>query len=151
MDNERHTCTAFECAVLSATQAACRRVVAHKLFGLVNISVIEYRTVVAGEYNQCVIEQSLFFKGVDNFAYAPVELYNGIATQAHIALSAETRVGEARNVNIVGGKVHKERLVAVLLYEIHSVFGYAVGYVLVLPECCATAFHIAYASNAVDN
>ena len=94
--------------------------VTHKLLGLVNVAVIKHRAIVAGENNQCILEQIQLFESAYNLAHAPVELYNGVAAQSHFALSTETLVREAWNMYIVCGKVHEEWCVAVLLDEVNS-------------------------------
>ena len=79
MNNERHACATFIGTVFATAQAAGGRVVANKFLGLVNITVVKHRAVVAGEYYQGVLKQALLLESAYNLAYTPVELYNGIA------------------------------------------------------------------------
>ena len=52
---------------------------------------------------------------------------------------------------VICRKVHEERCVVVLLYEINGMCSYAVGKVLVLPERLAATFHVADAADTVHN
>ena len=151
MNYERHACSALVGTVLAATQATCRRVVANKFLGLVYITVVKHRAVVTGKYDKGVVKQSLLFESAYNLAYAPIELHDGIAAQSHLALSAETWMRKSRNMDIICGKVHEERCIAVLLDEFNRMGSYAVGNVLVLPKRLAATLHVTYASDAVDN
>ncbi len=51
---------------------------------------------------------------------------------------------------IVGAEVHEEGILLVGFDEVNGVGGYRVGYVLIFPEGFASAFHVAYAADAVD-
>ena len=151
MHYEGYACASLEGAVFAAAQTASGRVLAHEFLCLVLIAVVQHRTVVAGQYDDGVFHKSLLLQGAHYLAYAPVELYYGIAAQSHLAGAAESLMWESRHMHIVRGKVHEEGVLAVLLYEVYGMRGDAVRYVLVLPQGLASALHVTYAPDAVND
>ena len=151
MHYEGYACASLEGAVFAAAQTASGRVLAHEFLCLVLIAVVQHRTVVAGQYDDCVFQQSLLLQGAYYLAHAPVELYYGIAAQSHLAGAAESLMWESGHVHVVGGKVHEEGFLVVLFYEVHGMRGDAVRYVLVFPQGLASALHVTYAPDAVHD
>ena len=141
----------FEGAVLAAAEASCDAVVSDKLSGGIRVAVVQHRSVVAGEDDDGVVPYSGLLEGVENLTDAVVKLQDGLAPEAHRALAAESLVGHARHMHVVGGEIQEERPAAVLPDEFYGVGGNRVRDILILPQGLAAAFHVADAAYAVDH
>lgn len=123
--------------------------VAQKFLSAVLITIIEHRTIVAGEDDKRVLVEAKLLQEARNLPHRPVELRDGVATKAHGALAAEALMREAGHVNVVGAKIHHKRFVGMTLDEVQGMGRNRVGNVLVLPQGLATALHVSDAANAV--
>jgi len=147
--DEGHSGSAFEGTVLVAAQGTGRFVVAKACHRFIGISVVHNGAVVAGQDYDGVLVYFQVLEGFHYLAHGPVELNYGIATVSHVCLAPEARMREARNVYVVGAKVHEEGFAVVLPDETHGMRGDAVGYVLVFPQSLAASLHETYARDAV--
>ena len=87
------------------------------LHGAVGIAVVEDRAVVAAEKHQRVLAQVEPVERLQELADAPVQLFDGVAAQAALALADERFVGRARHVDVVDREVEEQRPLAVLPEE----------------------------------
>jgi hypothetical protein len=83
MYDERHARTALKGTVFATTQSTCGRMLAYKFLGTIGITVIKHWAIVTCKYYECILKHALFIERTYYLTYAPVELRNGIATQAH--------------------------------------------------------------------
>ena len=74
--------------------------------------VVEDAAVVAGEDDERVVGQLQLVELGEHLANGPVELDDGVAADAALALAAELRVRHARDVDVVRGHFEEERLVS---------------------------------------
>ena len=58
---------------------------------------------------------------------------------------------KTRHVDIVGGKIEEERMIAVFLDEVDGVGSDGVGDVLVFPQCLTATLHITDSADAVHD
>ena len=130
---------------------------AGQALGLIGIAIVEHGAVVGGENHQGVVGDAQFAQTVHDLPHCPVELYDGVAAQAHGTLAAKTFVRPTRHVHIVGAEIHEEGPVGAVLRLLcggdpaQGVIGDGVGNVLVFPERFAAALHETDARNAVDD
>ena len=95
--------------------------------GLVLVAVVDDGAVVATEDEDGVVGKLEAVEGVHDFAYGPVQLEDDVATGAHAALSGETGVGDAGNVDVLGAHVEEEGAVLVVDDEVLGLGGVAAG------------------------
>src|SRR5690606_26303851 len=91
-DDEGHSGAPLEDAVFAAAPWPAGFVVAQLLTRLVLVTVINDRTVVAGENDEGPPRQIVSFERREQFTHAPVELQNRIPARTHAALSREARM-----------------------------------------------------------
>ena len=119
--------------------------------GLVLVAVVDDGAVVATEDEDGVVGKLEAVEGVHDFAYGPVQLEDDVATGAHAALSGETGVGDAGNVDVLGAHVEEEGAGLVVDDEVLGLGGDDVGYLFIVPEGGFSAGHPADAGDAVDD
>lgn len=95
----------FVGAVLSAAVVLHGGVAVEELKGLVLVAVIDDGAVVATEHEDGVVGKVEAVERVHDFAYGPVQLQDDVATGAHAALSGETGVGDAGDVDVLRAHV----------------------------------------------
>ena len=105
---------AFLDLVLAAGIRPSRFVVMEFFHGGVFVTIIEDGTVVRAEDDHGVFLQSLFLEDSDNFANTPVQLDDGIASEAGAGFAVKTLMRHAWHVNIVRGKVEEKGIGFVL-------------------------------------
>ena len=71
---------------------------------IILIAVVDYRAIVAGKKDQCVIQNSFFGQFIYDLTDAPIGLSNRIASGAHVRRAHESGVGDPGHVDIVKGK-----------------------------------------------
>ena len=149
--DERHACTRFKVAVLTATQVAPRTMSAQQLHRLVGITIVYHRTIVACEDDKRIIGYPLAFQRIEHSPHGVVKLEDGIATRPHATLAHETGVWIARHMNIVRAQIKEEGPIGILFDELYRMVGDAIGNVLVLPACPMAALHVSDARYAIHN
>ena len=82
--------------------------------GAVFVAIIEDGTVVRAEDDHGVFLQPLFLEDSDDFPHAPVQLDDGVASEAGAGFAVKTLMRHARHVNIVRGKVEEKGIGFVL-------------------------------------
>ena len=103
--DEWHGGSALESAVFVAAERTGGTMTVQQFLGLVLIAIVNHGAIVARENDERVVGKAQLGEGFHDFAHRPVELHDGIAAQPHLAFAAETCVGKAGHVDIVGGKI----------------------------------------------
>ena len=149
----RHHCATLERTVLVAAERSSGAMVAHKFLGMVIVTVVKHRAIVARQNHKRVVGYPERVQSIEHPAHGPVKLGYRIAAQTHFIFAAETLMRETGHMHVVGTQIHEKRIVRVgiLAYEVNSMVGYRVGYVLVLPQSLSAALHEAYAAYTVYN
>ena len=149
---ERNVCTAVIEAVLSAACPASRVVRAEPLLGIIVITVIDDRAIVAGENHQCIVQQAFGIEIRQYLTYTPVRLHDGVTSRAEVSAAYETGMRSAGNVRLMEPVIEEERLVGALsVNEILHVPDEEVGHVLIDPSGLLAAPHETDAGDSVDN
>lgn len=107
-DDERHSCASFKTAVLAAPEVAPWLMIAQERYRLIGIAIIHYRTIVAGQDDQCLVADVCLVERIQYLAYCLVKLQDGIAAIAHTAFPCEFGIGETGYVNVVGSHIEEE-------------------------------------------
>ena len=115
MNYKRNTRTGLEATIFATPEPAHGIVTAKQLFGLIVVTIVYNRTIIRSKDYQCIFVEALLFQHAHKLANTPVELGYGIASVPHTCFCAEALVWETRYMNIVGGKIDKERGIASLL------------------------------------
>ena len=122
-----------------------------QLFCCIIITIIYHRTIVTGQDNQCIFRQPQFVERFHNLAYRPIKLYNSISAYTHRVLSTEAVVRETRNMNVIGCKIHKERLIFMLFDEVNGMSSNRIGNIFIFPKSFTTAFHETDTTDTIHN
>ena len=83
------------------------------------------------------------------FAYTPVKLGDGITTRSHTCNSLEAFVWETGNMDIIGSKVHEERLILMPFDKFYGMRSDGIGNVFIFPQCFTAALHITDSTDAI--
>ncbi len=143
--------SALKSAVLAAAKRAGGFVAAQLLDGVVAITVIHDRAVVAGEDDQRVRGKPVFVEGAQHLADRPVELDDRVASRAHPALAREARVRHARDVDVVGCEVEEEWSGFVPVDESDRLAREGLGHGFIVPEGGFASVHEADAADTVHD
>ena len=125
--------------------------VAQHFPGLVLITVIQHRTIVAGQYDERILRQSQPVHLLQKLRHTPVGLQNHIAARTHARLACKTLVGHTRHVGLVQTIIQKERSVTMVTHKLHRFLQEQFSHFLILPLCLFPAFLKAYPGHSVHN
>ena len=87
------------------------------------VAVGQPRAVVGGENDECVFVELMPAQRVEDLAHAPVDFHHHVTKQPGFALALEFFRNIKRHMHHGVGQVHEERIVLVLLNELHSALG----------------------------
>ena len=140
-----------EKAVFPAPVRLCGTDIAPQFPGLIDIAVVEDRTVVARKDDDGIVGQSRLREVAHQLTYTPIGLKDRIAPGSHTALSGEPGMRNARDMRLMKPVVEEERTVAVGIDKALCPSEELVGHLLVAPTGRTSAPHEADARNTVDN
>ena len=152
INEEWHTSACLKETILSTSITPVHIMIAYEFLSLVVIPIVEHRTIVAGEDDNGVLEQTLIFEFLYNLTHAPVGFDDNIATRSHRGGTNEFAVRDAGNVRLVKPIIEEEGLsVRLLVDECANTVEQVLSHILVVPQSRMSAFHEADARNAVDD
>lgn len=131
MSDEGCARASFQDAVLSAAEWAGWFVLPELLDGSVFIAVVQDGAVIGTKDDQGFFRQIEPVQRLHEFADAPVELNDGVASEAKFCLALESLVGHSRNVEVVRAEEEEERFVLVLFDPGDRLLDPLVGQILV--------------------
>ena len=117
----------------------------------IRIAVIHHRTIIARHDNQGILCKSQFIQGLQQFTHAPIELGNRISPQSHRALPPKAVMRETRHMNIIRGKIHKERLILMSPDKVLRMDHNRICNILIFPQRFSSAFHIPDPADSVHD
>ena len=118
---------------------------------LVLITVVNHRTVVAGENKQSVIGNAQTIQCIHNLTNGPVQLKDYVTTGTETTLSGKTRMRNARHMYILCTHVQEERFIGRRTDKVLRFFSDDIGNFLVIPQGRLTSRHPSDTRNTVDN
>ena len=149
-DNKRDRGTTLIRRILPAAPRARRLVIPYKFLSLVVITIIQHRSIVAGQDNNRILLKTKSFQCIENLPYAPVELGDGVTSKPHGTRPTESFSRESRDVDVIGGEIQEKRLIGVLLDEPYGMSSQRIRNSLILPKRSTSTFHVADTSDAID-
>lgn len=100
---------------LDAPQRSGGRMAPELLNGEVAIAIVQNRAVVVAKDYERVVREVEALQGFDDFADAPVELEDHIASRPQAAVPRESWMRDTGHMDVRGGKVEEKGLLLVLL------------------------------------
>ncbi len=91
--------------------------VAQLFDGIVFVAVIQHGTIIRAEDNECVFRDAQTVECLHQFTHAPIELQDAVAARTLRRLPLKTLVSDARDMDILRGKVQEERVPLIRLDE----------------------------------
>ena len=152
INEEGNACASLKETVLPSSVASVHVVLTNEFASLIVVSVVKYRTIVAGEDDDGVLQESFFFQLADDLPHTPVGFDDDIAPWSHGGRTYELAVGDARHVRFVKSVIEEEGLVGRLIVDERAdTIEQVLSHILVTPQGRTSASHEADARNAVDD